>query len=361
MLPGSPAVSLVQAHLRNQQGVIEVAKPAPDQLLLTVGERVKAIVTDQMPNGRFAVLIKDQLLDLNLPRNTQPGEQLELIVVSKDPKLTFALSRQPDAQNGQASQTGNTGVALSSAAKMLGEMLATQGGQAKAANVQQAQPLFAGQPQPAQLAGVLASRLAESGLFYESHQAEWVNGLRTLQTLLREPQAAMSQDGKPIEQSAVQPTAAKVPDQQMRGVEARVLTDVRQSAEVMPDQAVKQLVQQQLALLENNPLVWQGQAWAGQPLRWQLELENERDAQGGEQQAAQIWQTRLDLDLPNLGKVGVVASLRDGRFNLRFEAEAMQTLDTLQRSQSALANQFTAAGLVLESSQVQRYAEKDQS
>lgn len=357
MLPGNPAVSLVQAHLRNQQGVIEVAKPAPDQLLLTVGERVKALVTDQMPNGRFAVLIKDQLLDLNLPRNTQPGEQLELTVLSKNPRLTFAFTSQPGQP---AAQSASAGVALSQAAKALGELLVQSGGQAKAANVQQATPLFEGKPQAAVLAGQLATRLAESGLFYESHQAEWVNGLRTLQTLLREPQASLQPQSRESNPTAAtnQPPVAELA---ARTAEPRMMSgESRLPADLPPDQAVRQLVQQQLALLENNPLIWSGQAWPGQSLRWQLELENEHAPDADAQEAAQTWQTRLDMDLPRLGRVSVVARLRDGRFLLDFHAETVQTQQTLQRGQQNLIDRFEVAGLSLESVQVQRYAEKDE-
>lgn len=360
MLPSNPAVSLVQNYLRSQQGVIEVAKPTSDQLLLTVGERVQAMVTDQLPNGRFAVLIKDQLLDLNLPRNTQPGEQLELTVLSKDPKLTFSFSGQQPTQT--APQASVSGATLSPAAKILGEMLAQPGGQAKTANVQQAQPLFEGRPQPSLLAGLLATRLAESGLFYESHQAEWVSGARTLQTLLREPQASMQQAGAgTAAQGGQSAQAAAVPEMPDRIAELRLGGELRQSAEPLPDQAVRQLVQQQLALLENNPLVWQGQAWPGQPLRWQLELENEREADDAQSEPVQVWQTRLDMNLPHLGQVGVVASLREGRFYLNFEAENAQTRDRLQRGQPILMDRFAAAGLSLESTQVQRYAEKNGS
>lgn len=160
MLPSNPAVSLVQNYLRSQQGVIEVAKPTPDQLALTVGERVQATVTGQLPNGRFAVLIKDQLLDLNLPRNTQPGELLELVVAAKEPRLAFLLSQ---SQNPRPEQQQATGVALSQVGKQLGEML--NGAGSKVATLQQQAPLFEEMPEPAQLAQQLATRLTESGLF----------------------------------------------------------------------------------------------------------------------------------------------------------------------------------------------------
>lgn len=429
MLPSSAAVSLIQNHLRNQQGVIEVAKPISDgQLLVTVGERVQAMVTDQLPNGRFAVLVKDQLLDLNLPRNTQPGEKLELTVLSSGPKLSFALSAtstQPPAQSTQPQS--NAEVALSHTGKMLGELLVRAEGQPKSANLQQTQPLFEGRPVPVQLAGQLATRLAESGLFYESHQAGWVNGERSLQALLREPQAqasnAATSNTHGVAGDLLRPAPGAMPAvgekytantntntneisgprnmvdttlpatqllsnsvalkmQNAAGDILRTVPDVKQDVgqkpvtdnpgqrsladlslsaaqSQRPEQAVRHLVQQQLELLENHPLVWQGQAWPGQPLRWQLELENERNPDMAEGDASRVWQTRLDLDLPHLGAVGVVASLRDGQFSLRFEAQDSTTVETLKNKQAILAERFDAAGLALASTLVMRHDQEN--
>ena len=370
MLPNSAAVSLIQNYLRNQQGVIEVAKPvSEEQLLVTVGERVQAMVTDQLPSGRFAVLVKDQLLDLNLPRNTQPGEKLDLTVLSSGPKLSFSLSSSPAPQPAQSSlpQT-KMEVAFSQAAKMLGELLVRSEGQPKLANVQQAQPLFEGRPVPAQLAGQLATRLAESGLFYESHQAGWVNGERSLQALLREPQAQSTTN--PALTTKLQGPSSELmktmPGGMLAGGEipADAETTVQRSVADLslstvqshrPEQAVRHLVQQQLELLENHPLVWQGQAWPGQPLRWKLELENERNHDMAGNDASRVWQTQLDLDLPHLGAVEIMASLRGGQFSLHFKAQDSMTVETLKNKQSLLVERFDAAGLSLISSSVMQH------
>lgn len=382
MLPSNPAVSLVQNYLRSQQGVIEVAKPTPDQLALTVGERVQATVTGQLPNGRFAVLIKDQLLDLNLPRNTQPGEQLELVVAAKEPRLAFLLSQ---SQNPRPEQQQAPGVALSQAGKQLGEIL--NGAGSKVATLQQQAPLFEEMPEPAQLAQQLATRLTESGLFYESHQAEWASGDRTLQSLLREPQAQLSEDvnrsetkdvsrqalpeqARTVSQGAprtVSPELARANSEtQQVSVRAdadrpRALVEASaQQAKVVasPEQGVRHLVQQQVQLLENHPLVWQGQAWPGQPLQWQLQLENEKDAVRPELEAQQVWQTRLDLDLPRLGAIGVSATLRAGQFSLRFEAGSTNTVALLRSSLSQLADRFELAGLHLAMTQVHHHVDE---
>lgn len=348
MIPGNPTVSQLQNFLRAQQGVVEAVRTSADQLLLTVGERVQATVTSQLPSGRFAVLIKDQLLDMNLPRNTQPGEKMELIVASKDPRLTFVLTPQVAAQPG-----AQPSVALSQAAQRLADLFLGKNVPSNA-TVQQSTPLFEGEPQPAQLAGQLASRLSESGLFYESHQAQWVQGQRALHVLLREPQAQL-QPSPSSPSSPTQPSQSPAPTNANTSAETppNVLTAEKPAlpqAEVAV--AANRLVQQQLAVLEDKPLLWLGQAWPGQPLRWETELENERDPEQPDLEAAQVWQTRLDLDLPRLGELGVNATLRQGQFQLRFAALKPETRELLQQNLALLSEHFAAAGLPLASAQI---------
>ena len=372
MLPSSSSVSQIQQFVRAQQGVIEVARTSPDQLLLTVGERVQATVTGQLPNGRFAVLVKDQLLDLNLPSNTQPGEQLELVVASKDPKLTFVLAQN----NPQAQGTPLKGeVAFSQTAKLLGELVPKQeGGLARPATLLQAEPLFEGVPQTDKLAATLASRLAESGLFYESHQAEWVNGERQLAALLKEPQAKLATDSRPLQANVATPnqvdaeentllagktslaqaslslpeSAAK--NESIQQAVARAMAEIGQAKGA--EQHVKHLVQQQLALLENNPLLWQGQAWPGQELTWQTELKNEGERLSYEYEQNKVWQTRLDLSLPHMGEIGVVTIFREGKFELRFEVAKEETSQLVKQHQMLLAERFALAGLTISATQV---------
>ncbi|GAA5786472.1 flagellar hook-length control protein FliK [Chitiniphilus shinanonensis] len=349
MLPGNPSVSVLQLYVRTQQGLVEVLKPSPDDAArYTPGERVHATVVEQMPNGRFAVLVKDQLLDLNLPRNTQPGEEFDLTVVGREPKLTFAMAQQNQA----APQSREA--ALSQAAKYLTTLLTGGRGDPGKATVtlQGSEPLAAGRPDPSQLASRLAGALSESGLFYESHQAEWVNGQRSLQALLREPQAQLPrpQDTQLGQQQAGDKGHNAEDLAQMRGNSPgldRLLNvhDQRLGAEAQA--LLKGLVQQQLDTIEQRPVIWQGQAWPGQPLKWQLELENQRDADGHVDTEAQRWQTRLDLDLPNLGGVSIIATLYQGEFTLQFSAERPDTVARLREQQGQLSRQFDAAGLSL--------------
>ncbi|MDW5417311.1 flagellar hook-length control protein FliK [Iodobacter sp. CM08] len=339
MLPGSSPISLVQHYLKAQEGVAEVTRIAPDDVRYTVGERVQATVTGLLPNGRYAVLIKDQLLDLNLPRNTEPGEKLDLTVVTGNPKLTFTLTGT-GAQPALPQE-----MALSQGARFLASLLGKGEAKPEAAHLSSAAALFDGPPDTEKLAAKLSQGLADSGLFYESHQAEWVNGERPLQSLLREPQAGLA---KP----AANGTEAKTEntDKTNSTLLAKDTQPAEKAAQA-PDAALRSLVQQQLDVLEQRPVVWTGQAWPGQPLRWEVESENERQAGRGQDEEQRSWQTRLNLQLPELGGLNIVAVLHNGEFALRFEASA-QTAEKIRAETKNLQNRFEAAGLTLASSLV---------
>ncbi|QLG87403.1 flagellar hook-length control protein FliK [Chitinibacter bivalviorum] len=390
MLPGNTSSTLVGNYIRAQQSVIDTVRISPDDLRLTVGEKVQAVVTNQLNNGRFAVLIKDQLLDLNLPRNTQPGDQFELTVLSKEPQLTFRLNPNLSPTNlpqalSTESISKDANVALSKGATLIGELLKQDEKTASASTLQQSQPLFAGKPDPAQLASQLAGRLAQSGLFYESHQAEWATGQRTLQTLLSEPQAlihgnkASSLPAGTASMTSSKTELAATPMPQMRNYDvsdtntnsvisntnanqmaqnaAKLAVDSQlqnaSTSQILDEQGLHQIVRQQIDLLENKPLIWQGQAWPGQALRWELETDVDRDANAENEHVQQQWQTRLNLDLPKLGSIGVLAQLQDGQFKLRFQAGSEATLQLLREQQPELMRRFDAAGLKLVASRVE--------
>jgi len=344
MLPGTSPISLVQHYLKAQEGVAEVTRITSDDVRYTVGERVQATVTGQLPNGRYAVLIKDQLLDLNLPRNTEPGEKLDLTVVTGYPKLTFALTGA-GAQPALPQE-----MVLSQGARFLASLLGKGEAKPGAAQLSSAAALFDGAPDTEKLAAKLSQGLADSGLFYESHQAEWVNGERPLQSLLREPQAGLAKPAtngaEKIENTDKANNFAPAKDNSL----AEKITQA-------PEGLLRNLVQQQLDVLEQRPIVWSGQAWPGQPLHWEVEPENERQAGGGQDEEQRSWQTRLNLQLPELGGLSIVAVLRNGEFALRFEASA-QTAEKIRAETKNLQNRFEAAGLTLASSLVVVNAEQ---
>lgn len=213
MIPANAVASQIQAYLKSQdvQQLVQAVDAVPDiAALFTVGEQLHATVTGQLNTGRFTVLVKDQLLDLNLPRNTQPGEELDLQVLADSPKLTFLLQGRtapvagknlplPQAANEAPSTPARPQtetVDLSKTAQFVGELLqeTAHAGDDKRPLTAATQNIPAlintNKPDTTQLADKLKEVLTQSGLFYESHQAEWISGARDLASLFKEPQAA---------------------------------------------------------------------------------------------------------------------------------------------------------------------------
>lgn len=373
---------------------------------LMPGDRISATVLASLPNGRFQVLISDQVLDLNLPKNTQPGEELDLTFISAKPRLTFALTGEIAAsQAAGVAATGRPSVSLSETAKLLGTLLqgaAQRDGSQAAAQAKAAAPLLAGAPaNTRELAQTLRSALSQSGLFYESHQAEWVTGKRPLLDLLLEPQGRLSslaqtsraavalpqspsqpqiqpqtQAGKDIQlqaqptpneahkattasaeagravqtaqpQQSAQRLGAADGSQAQRGAASQG-TDAAAAAKPTPgagpvhSQALP-LVQQQLGVLDNRQLAWQGQVWPGQVMDWRVEEGPER--QGSPSEEAPEWRTRLHLRLPRLGEVSAVLGLSGGGIRVDFRAVDPGAARTIKAHHPALYDALQAAGL----------------
>lgn len=319
--------------------LVDVARTPLEEPQWVPGQRLTALVLAAMPNGRFQVQIGEQVLDMNLPKNTQPGDQVELTFVANQPRLTFVLTRDLAATAGVFGADKETPVSISDSARFLGALLQKAPPQAggEAAKLTAMTPLASGAPADTKvLAGVLQNALSQSGLFYESHQAQWVAGSRTLADLFREPQGRIPVNpGNPAGEAVLSRSAP--PTSGGAGVQTS------SAPLVHPDAAP--LVQQQLQALDSRQLVWQGQVWPGQEMEWRVA---ERDAQQGSADATgeerARWQTQLSLDMPKLGDVqAMLVFVPQGlRIYLRGSAE---TAERLRGGQGSLIEAMNASGL----------------
>ena len=354
--------------------LIEVAQHAAETPQWTPGQRLPAHVLASLPSGRFEVRVGDQVLDLNLPRNTQPGETLDLTFVSSNPRLTFALTRDLPG-----TLLANSQVALSDAAKYLGSLL-QKGAEAspqpslqnasatvrsavsQAGQALQLPPVVTEPPSDIpQFAQALKQAVSQSGLFYESHQVQWLSGERSLAALRHEPQGQLpplppaepkqERPAGPMPQASAtlpQPLAQlpratetiQAPGLLAPGIE-------RVAADPIHPQAT-QLVQQQLQTLDTRQLVWQGQVWPGQEMYWEIE-EDTRHAGGGGEGGEDVasWHTRLNLQLPGLGGIQAKLAFINGTLKLDIAAADAATAELMRVRQQALAERFDASGLQL--------------
>ncbi|MBR8421228.1 flagellar hook-length control protein FliK, partial [Burkholderia dolosa] len=85
--------------------------------------------------------------------------------------------------------------------------------QASASRATSAAHEAAGLPPVAMLRAALAQAVSASGLFYESHLAQWLAGQRPLAALMREPQARLAAAPAPAQPDAVLADAADVLDE----------------------------------------------------------------------------------------------------------------------------------------------------
>ncbi len=313
------------------------------KLLLTVGEsHLKSIdaaptstgteaaqkfpvsVKAQLPNGNFNVLINGQELQLHLPESIRPGSRMELVLIGKEPHLKPAAALAAGAADAELSKTG----------RFLGA-LTQDGTRALTTPLANAAPLLSTPPiNTQQLPAQLQQAMSASGLFYESHQAQWIAGKRPLEQLLQEPQSKLSIAASPPSNSTI---AAGMPLSADAPVHAQSLA----------------LVQQQLNLLETGHLAWRGEVWPGQSMEWDI---TEHPSAENEPAELPRWQTRLRLTLPRLGEIVATIGFDTRGVQVALSAADAETLSLMQGDRQPLAAAMESAGLSVFGVEVQRDA-----
>jgi flagellar hook-length control protein FliK len=162
----------------------------------------------------------------------------------------------------------------------------------------------------------LHQTVRESGLFYESHLARWTRGTFELADLRNEPQARLGSGAHNMA------TAAGLTG--------------------MPEEAAR-LAGRQLLMLEGAPFLWQGFAWPGQWLEWQVQEHAGGDTGAGEE--ANTWATELRLTLPRLGGVTARLSLVGERLTVGLTASESAAREAMSAALPSLEKSLQAAGL----------------
>jgi len=360
--------------------LLEVSQQQLELPQLVPGQKVPAFVVANLPNGRFQVLIADKTLDMNLPKNTQPGDTVDLVFVTTKPRLTFVLASDlANVANSTNASAANTKpqVSLSDTARFLGGLLekaaqpdstnSTTKGLASA--VAQATPLLSGAPaKTLDFAQALRGALTQSGLFYESHQAQWVTGQRPLTDLLREPQGRLSPAtaNQPQSAQSMQPSInstinAPVPEQaqqQLQNLQHSI--DAQSSRALAPGQMAHPetlpLVRQQLEVLDSRQVAWQGQVWPGQTMDWTVEERNAREQ--GSEMAMPEWQTSLRLVLPQLGEIAAKLTFHPQGIRIQLDASEPASAKLLANQRIALQQGMETSGLQLVEMKVRHETER---
>lgn len=311
---------------------------------IAIGKMFQAEVLSRLNDGTHLVKIDNATFKAALPGDSEVGDFLPLKFVAGEPRPTFLLMPRAEADT----------ASLSSAAKLIGNILQSSAQHAEAALVVGKAPILrSGATDAAAIASALKNTLTMSGVFYESHLRQWVQGGRSLTELQRETQARPGMSGVQNPMPQAKPDA---------GLPAQLLTIVSEwegatsapiassatsapAAERLSNEAM-QLVNLQLQTLEQGKIAWHGELWPGQPLEWEV---SEDAAQGrdGEDQAS-AWNSTVRFSLPTLGVVSAHICLNGNRVQMQLRTATEETAHLLQQHGAELAGALDAAGSPLD-------------
>lgn len=293
-----------------ESGHVPVRPPAQGAIPATVvaglgGNRYLVDVDgEQMP-----VVLRTQGANATL----EPGSTIRLIFQPQSP---------PPATGAAAAAPASGETQLSPIARMIAA--ATRPGSGDASVVKFA-PLDVPPQKSHQLADALQRSVASSGLFYESHVAEWVSGRRSIADLQREPQAQFRPQAPPPDGDG---TPSPGP-----------IAAVQQSSE--PQAGA--IVREQLNVLATQQIIWRGEVWPDQA----GEIELTRDPAAVEPSDDGVWRARIQLVLPTLGEVDIKLALRANRLELDLRAPSESSADVLDAGRAPLAAALEARGLLV--------------
>jgi hypothetical protein len=357
MLPRDLSLTPV-ARTAAVQAVVDPRQQAFQRALATqLGQSMQAEVLSKLPDGSYVVRVADMAARMPLPPNVQPGNQVPLTLVALNPRPTFQLTT---AEGGQAfaeagpplpegaslqgsplaflegkeaaalsrasallaktalpaapAADGGAGASLSKAGQALGEVIAaaSANGAPQTAAIGRTPLLGAPGADAGQIAAALQQGMEKSGLFYESHVAEWAQGARAQAELAAEPQA--------------------------RGMAPP------------SDPATAQLINLQLNAHEQARVAWQGQLWPGQEMRWEIARDTPEGGSGEPASSGDgehtSWQSSLTLRFGELGEIAAKVVLSGGQLHIRLDAPAA-TKALLEAGSGRLGDALAAAGTPL--------------
>lgn len=240
-----------------------------------------------------SIEIGDQVFRMQLPESHRLGEAINLRYLGADPKPTFMVL-QPNPSSALPAN-----VLLSGAGKIVLEALSAT---AQFANLNQIDgsdmaPLLTSAGNPQMSAIELQNALRFSGLFYESHIANFIQGKRTLEQLRKE-----IQNQKDVDHSAI--------------------------------------ISKQLDVLEKQQIQWAGMIWPKQYMEWTIG----KDESGStlESPEDKSFKSTLVLDLPTLGKMIFNIVMNGDHINIQIEVASRHSRQIVEGAVPKLRNHFTS-------------------
>lgn len=369
MIPADILNSL-KAMALAQKPLVTGAEPVANASTnFELGQKYPGLVQAQISPGIFKVQVAEQMLQMQLPATIRTGDKITLQVTSLTPRLTFTMAASANPLS--------TPDQLSSTARLLSS-LAQQPQEKAYIRPSQSAPLWTGKmqfPDPVELAGKLQESLSQSGLFYESHQAQWLQGGRNISQLMREPQnlpvnqpqTAPSRNTSNTDRTAAprdnSTSQVQASPQSLSSQQSSQLQTTSQSAPAISagnehkaplsiPEHLQPIVQQQLNALETHQVQWQGQIWPNQEMKWEIHEERARKPDGEEER---LWATQIQLDLPNLGAVTARLRFSSGGLSLTLDAADDNTRARMSSASSKLVAALGERGISTSSAMVVKH------
>lgn len=323
---------------------------------LAPGQHVQGIVEAELPGGALRIRIAGQALQMSLPVPARRGDALDLVYVTSQPRPAFLLAGINSLSHFAA---------LSETGRFIDSLVRNPQRSDLAQPLASARPLLPGAPSDGkELAAALRQSIAQSGLFYESHLAQWAAGEHPLAQLLEEPQGRLSPaSGRGAESATpgretpsvgnqdprLAPTPAEgelsprqEPEQHVAETTADDLASPARNPSHPADPRTLNVVQQQLEALENRQFAWRGEVWPDQWVDW--DVAERPPAEAGVEEPVQ-WQTRLHLTLPSLGEVAATLRLDTTGVRIAVSAEDEARAAIMKGCSRALLQQMERAGV----------------
>ena len=346
---------MLQPDLNLQVRLLSEAQKLPEKwgdrvssvTRLAPGQAVMARIQEQLPDGRFKVLVAGNSLAMQLPAESRAGQSVRLVYVGPEPRLSFALLETPGSESYTTS--------MSSAGRLVSSLVL--GAQADPLHAAGATPVLASMP----MAGIeiesrLRQALSQSGLFYESHQAQWAAGDHPLEQLLQEPQGRLSLRVTSYAANPAGTGLGAVP-MTMSSIalqdDAAAMASHEPNAQEIPAHPeTLHIIQHQLSVLETGQILWQGHIWPGQVMDWEITEQPQRDPE--QQQSG--WDTRLCLDMAMLGPLDARLRIRQGKVAITLQADSEEAIGLMQQHCPDLISALDKAGLPVSDLRVTRHA-----
>ncbi len=411
MLPAN-LISALQALTKSGNNPNSVTSNAPGPAAkLEPGQQFQGTVQSKVSEGMFKVQVAGQTLQMRLPGNIQSGDVIRLVVVSTQPRITFSMAASTNPLS--------TPEEIGSSARMLSDLAGSPLEHPVVQQLGSKAVWQAGQTatDAKSLAGALRETLGKSGLFYESHQAQWVRGERSTNQLLAEAQNVLTgrnlfqpsaviprstpndgsmsgtttpqESNEPAGQAGTPPPETKTGQPPASGSDAalpaarelsrdnsapgtadaqKLKAPTGQAGSAAPDTkteqsastgsnslpVAKELVQ--LVQQQLHTLENHHLVWQGQiwpGQQMQWEIQGEPEHQATQQDERQ-WSTEIELDLPRLGGVHARLVFAGSGLRLTLHAADPATAELFKRSLPALKDTLAGADIPLLAAVVER-------